>query len=161
MTKPAAFIPTVEEVLQNVSYDPETGEFIRVKATPGHAAGVPAGTTDSKGYRIITIAKRRYKAHRLAWLIVTGFWPPSLVDHRDGNPGNNRFLNLRAAGYEVNNANLKVVRSGVGYLNVYKKRGKFLVKFRRAGKLFHAGPFPTPEAARDEAERMRNELDNV
>jgi hypothetical protein len=49
-------------------------------------------TTD---YVLISVNERLYRAHRLAWLYTTGQWPAHVIDHIDGDAGNNRLANLR------------------------------------------------------------------
>jgi hypothetical protein len=65
-------------------YDPETGIFTwrRVLYSSGRPKDRPAGRP-SRRYSQITIRYRRYLAHRLAFLYMTGEWPPSglEVDH--------------------------------------------------------------------------------
>src|SRR5579859_3355628 len=95
-----------------LSYDPATGEFRWLETSNGEVKPGPvAGKSLKKGYRVITISGRAFYAHRLAWLYVTGKWPVALVDHRDGNPANNAWSNLRAATSAQNNAN-KIAKPG-------------------------------------------------
>jgi hypothetical protein len=44
-------------------------------------------------------------AHRLAWLLKTGSWPPRFIDQIDGNRSNNRWNNLREATKAENGRN--------------------------------------------------------
>lgn len=114
-------------------------------------AGRIAGSTDVHGYREIGVDNRAFKAHRLAWLWVTGDWPCGDIDHLDGNRLNNQFSNLRDVARRVNCENRRSVRSdsGTGLLGVH---------FHKASQLFHAcikaqgtkhslGYFKTAEAA--------------
>ena len=68
-------------------------------------AGDVAGTLAVDRYRKITIKRKKYRAHQLAWLYMTGEWCPLLIDHRDGDPSNNRWGNLRRATVSQSNAN--------------------------------------------------------
>lgn len=96
------------EVLRSyLDYDKGTGVFTwRVSTRNGYQAGdVAGGTKDARGYRLIGLKGHRYLAHRLAWLHVTGRWPVGQVDHRDTDPSNNRWTNLRDATATVNRQN--------------------------------------------------------
>jgi hypothetical protein len=79
-----------------VSYDAESGIFIRLKSRKNWV-GKQAGKTDSQGHRQILLDGTVYQAHRVAWLIMTGMWPSMEIDHKDGNPANNSWANLRLA----------------------------------------------------------------
>ena len=56
----------------------------------------PAGSPNKRGYIRIGIAKKYYMAHRLIWLYHRG-WLPEALDHKNGNPSDNRMSNLRPA----------------------------------------------------------------
>lgn len=90
-----------------LDYDPETGIFInRVRRGPaGHEPGTEAGYLDKDGYLIIQIGGRKYRAHRLAYVWMTGEWPEDEIDHKDGLPANNAWRNLRDATRSDNCAN--------------------------------------------------------
>ena len=50
-----------------------------------------------EGYRRGRILDMDHLAHRVVFAIANGRWPDADVDHRDGDPGNNRPGNLREA----------------------------------------------------------------
>ena len=79
-----------------LTYDPETGIFTnRVQRGLRGDIGKPTGSYDKDGYVILQINGKKYKAHRVAWLWMTGEWPEHEIDHKDGQPWNNVWLNLR------------------------------------------------------------------
>lgn len=103
MSKPDITAARLRELLH---YNPATGEFTWLVTIGMNAqAGDIAGSTDDMRYRRIGIEGRRYRAHRLAWLYMTGKWPASQIDHEDTNKGNNRWKNLREATGTTNGQN--------------------------------------------------------
>jgi hypothetical protein len=89
-----------------LTYNPDTGDFRWIKRRPGVRFGVAAGNALPTGRRI-RIDRREYKAHRLAWLYINGTWPRGEIDHRNGDPTDNRWLNLRDATHSQNLGNCK------------------------------------------------------
>ncbi len=90
---------TVEVLKEHLTYDPTTGVFRWLHAT-GNARnpdppGTEAGYVDGDGARIIKIGSHTYRAHRLAWLYVTGHSPKGEIVHIDGHKDHNWILNLR------------------------------------------------------------------
>jgi hypothetical protein len=67
-------------------YDPTTGVFTR--RSNGRGAGYRAKTSVE-----IRVDHQLHRAHRLAWLYMTGAWPQNHIDHIDGDQFNNRFAN--------------------------------------------------------------------
>lgn len=98
---------TAERLREVLHYDAATGRFTWLKSHQKVSAGDAAGCLDDKGYVRIRIDGKRYRAHRLAWLYVTGDWPEDQIDHRDLDKANNAFLNLRQANNTQNNGNRK------------------------------------------------------
>ncbi|WP_421439940.1 HNH endonuclease signature motif containing protein [Agrobacterium tumefaciens] len=50
---------------------------------------------DENGYFCGGIFGKRYRAHRIIWLLHYKKWPSQVIDHINGNPGDNRIVNLR------------------------------------------------------------------
>jgi hypothetical protein len=90
---------TAKRLRELLSYEPKTGIFRwLVKASRNTIIGSIAGTVNSLGYvQIRLLGKQSFYGHRLAWLHMTGEWPPFEIDHEDTNTGNNRWSNLRLA----------------------------------------------------------------
>ncbi len=63
------------------------------------------------------VAKQRIFAHRLIWLWMTGALPHLLVDHKDQNPFNNRWSNLREVTNSQNLRNAKKRKNNTSGVN--------------------------------------------
>lgn len=103
--------------LNNIFYDLENGTF---------RTNIGGFCVDAKGYLIFTYKRKSYKAHRIAWLLVTGENTDKLIDHIDGNKLNNKFCNLREAGFLGNATNATLRKDNTsGYKGVsYNKNAK-------------------------------------
>ena len=82
---------TYAEAKAAVRYDPIDGCFFSLKT------GEEVGYVNCKLSRYITVEINgaRCRANRLAWLLMTGDWPRHVIDHKDHDRTNNRWLNLR------------------------------------------------------------------
>ena len=100
---------TVEVLKANVSYNPATGIFTRVKNHPKrkYIAGSVTGVPRPDGYVQVMIEGKIFLAHRLAWLYVHGVMPEHYVDHINGVKNDNRIENLRDVKQGVNLQNQK------------------------------------------------------
>jgi hypothetical protein len=138
---------TAERLREILDYYPQTGIWVwRV----GRRAGREAGCKLDSGYVLIRIDGRLYRANRLAWLYMTGEWPPEDIDHEDRNPANGSFFNLRPATRGENIANAKRARNNTpGYKGVGwdHRVGKWRAKIVVDGRQIYLGWFDTVEAA--------------
>lgn len=123
---------TQEELKKNFEYNPITGEFKRLNSMRPHINPIQ----NEKVYRQIKINKKLYKAHRLAFLYMTGIWPNDGVDHINGIKSDNRWSNLRPACSFENHRNRKVSsKSKSGFIGVYRalKTNGYNVHIGRGG----------------------------
>ncbi len=140
---------THARLLEILRYDSETGEFRWIeRVSRSIRIGAVAGT-DSEGYRRIMINGRAYRAHQLAWSYMTGKWCTVVIDHRDGNPSNNRSENLRPATVSQNNANRRPNHNNKsGFKGVAQHRiGCWCARIKKNGRGYHLGSFATPQEA--------------
>jgi hypothetical protein len=147
---------TAEEARERLDYDPLTGAM-RWKHDPKQSrswntryAGTEPPSLDAYGYRRLSINDRPYKVHRLAWLMVTGDWPPHQIDHINGDRADNRFANLRPASKSLNGANAKRrTDNTIGLKGVRwdKRRNHWTATIQVNGKKLHLGRFESPETA--------------
>jgi hypothetical protein len=132
-----------------LTYARKTGRFYRRKPRGPAGAGAEAGT-NSEGYVRIWIDRRRYMAHRLAWLYVHGEHPAGSIDHRNGVRADNRITNLRQPRGPENHWNA-CRRNPTGYKGVHRRpSGRFAAKITWYGRTIQIGTYDTAkEAARN------------
>lgn len=144
---------TQDEVKQIFSNDATTGEFTWLVSTSNRIkVGDRAGNLSKTGYRQIQINNKRYYEHRLAWLYHYGYLPTKQIDHKNGDPTDNRIDNLREATDAENKQNLvKYKNNSSGFMGVtfHKESGKWLARINKGGKAYRLGLFNTPEEAHD------------
>ena len=150
MTKPEITQARLHELLH---YDPDTGEFRwRVRKRPNLYVGDIAGTHARYEWWLIHIDGRCYRAHQLAWLYMRGEWGRPVIDHRDGNPLNNRWSNLRVSSRSGNAANRRRMRnntSGFTGVTFDRRRGNWIARIARDGQNYFLGRFATAEEAHE------------
>jgi hypothetical protein len=138
-----------------LGYDPATGLFtwkVRRNSRGGCVLpGDPAGTA-FQGYVQIKTGGVFWRAHRLAWAIMTGELPADgfEIDHINGVRSDNRFANLRLATRYQNNLNMGISRrnvSGVKGVSYDGKSGKWLARLKHEGRVIHLGYHATIDAA--------------
>jgi hypothetical protein len=153
-----------KEAMSLLSYEPETGLFRWKVQRNSHGGKVRPGAiagTPSYGYVAIKVLGRLWRAHRLAWLFMTGDVPPKgmEIDHINGERTDNRWANLRCVTRSQNNYNMGVSRrnvSGVKGVSWVADRGQWLARLKIEGRIVHLSQFDEKEraiAARKEGER--------
>lgn len=145
-------LPLLREIKELFSYDPETGEFIRLNDLKnGIKKGQIAGSSDKKGYIKIRVNGFTYSAHRLAWLYMTGVDPHlKEIDHVNGIKSDNRFSNLRLATDFQNARNAKIRRdntSGFKGVSWHKGCKKFTARIMIKKKHINLGVYDNAEDA--------------
>ena len=140
-----------------LSYDPDTGVLTWINPAANHREliGREAGWINSAGYREVRVLGRMYRAHRLAWLWMTGEWPAFHIDHANRVRSDNRWSNLRDATrlQQLGNTGPRSTNKG-GHRGVYYFGGRNRRKSKpwRAvivanGKRRYLGYFDTVEEA--------------
>lgn len=114
-------------------------------------AGKPAlVAVNAYGYLYGNVFRQKVRAHRAIWALVFGVWPEGEVDHRNGDPKDNRLENLRLATPAQNSRNQKLSAANTsGYKGVSygKAQGKWLARLRIDGGRIWQREFDTKEDA--------------
>lgn len=121
-------------------------------------SGAVAGSMNPKGYIYITIDSTRFIAHRLAWLIIHGEWPPHEIDHINRDPSDNRIANLRLATRTENCQNRRLhSNNSSGSRGCFRSGKKWVAQICINRKGYHLGSFDyikEASAAYEAAARM-------
>lgn len=109
--------PSQKELHNILEYYPDTGLFMwRPKIgdtkpilmwNAQWAGKLSVGHSDTHGHLYLVIKKKKYAAHRLAWIYVHGDNLPNEIDHINRVRSDNRISNLREATRSQNNINGK------------------------------------------------------
>lgn len=112
---------------------------------------------NAAGYYHGRVMGRRLLAHRVIWAFAYGKWPHNHIDHINGNPADNRILNLRVVTRSENRKNSARPNNNTsGVCGVTHFGKKWQAQIRTDRKLIHLGTFPTRDeavAARKSAEQ--------
>lgn len=114
-------LPDKDYLLSILNYDQETGLITWDRKKNRQWNGMQAGNQVENGYIRIKINRRLYLAHRIAYLLAYDVDPGDFqVDHKDGDPRNNRPGNLRLAIHGRNQSNGLAYKSNkTGFRGVY------------------------------------------
>lgn len=144
-----------EKAMQMLSYEPETGLFRWKERRNSHGGPVMPGDiagTPNYGYVAIKTMGRLWRAHRLAWLFMTGSLPPKgmEIDHINGDRADNRWCNLRQVSKAQNMWNAKRPSanvSGVKGVSWVAERNQWLARITVNGRKIHLGQFDDKQQA--------------
>lgn len=155
-------------VRQILDYNPLTGVFLwKQRVALRVQVGDEAGSIGDKGYRVISIKNRDYKAHQLAWFYMTGEWPDRQIDHKNGVRADNRWANLRLATPLQNAQNSSIRKDNTsGHKGVTRRpNGRWQVVVQCKRKRHHIGTFDEIEQAAlayaEAAKRLHGEFARV
>ena len=142
-------------------FDYSEGElYWKRKPSPKIKVGERAGCINSIGYRQVVINKKQYYEHRLIFLMKKGFMP-RYIDHKDGNPLNNKIENLRACTDSQNQYNKKISNkntSGIKGVSWCKKNKTWKAQISSKGVKYNLGYFKSIKDAERVVKNKREEL---
>ena len=154
---------TREMVLERFDYDPLTGLFTWKRSIAKGSVGRVAGSVCKiHGHRHLSFHGCKFKAHRVAWLVMHGCWPDHEIDHINGNPDDNRIANLRDVTQRTNTENIqraKKSNKSTRLLGAYPHAsGRFTAKIMVNRKGIHLGQFDTAQEAHQAYLNAKREL---
>ena len=145
------------ELKEKLFYNPATGDFFWKEGQHNHVkkgqlAGYIRTSHTGTPYRIIKINNQNYRAHKLAWLYMTGDWPKHEIDHKNRIRHDNRLDNLRDVDRTTNNYNTKIPHtntSGVKGVTWCKLKSKWKAQIGYKGKVKSLGYYVTLSDAKN------------
>lgn len=135
-----------------VKYAPDTGDFYTDSKRK-------VGWVAHNGYYYVHYLGKQVLAHRLAFFLTEGEWPPDDVDHINGNRTDNRMSNLRKVSRSQNLFNRNKNLHKTLPKNVYSRGSRFMVKMKIGGVTTHFGYYDDLELAvlvAEEAQRKHH-----
>lgn len=138
---------TYETVSARIAYDTISGHLTW---KDGPRCGLRAGSIQVNGRRALSIGGRHIMEHRIAWLLMTGEWPSKDLDHKNRDPADNRWANLRLATRQENRWNIpRMANNKSGFKGVHWSRyaRRWRAQITTAGVRHDLGYFDTAEGA--------------
>ena len=179
MTQQNKPLPSQDELNRIFTYNPENGELRykipRGTKQPGDLAGrievepKSPNNPELEERRIIQLNGNRYYASRIIWLMVTGDDIGELeIDHKDVNPLNDRWSNLRLANNACqgwNRPKCYINTSGFKGVDFHKGYWRARIRFWPHGRFTLGETFKTKEEAGEAyaiaAEALHQEFANL
>jgi hypothetical protein len=126
------------------NYNATTGE-VRWNNT-----GKVAGYINDRGYRVIELSGKRFKAHRIAWTLFHGKPPVGEIDHINRQKSDNRIDNLRDTNTKGNMQNRGLQKNNTsGHRGVvwHKRDAQWRARIKVNNIQHHLGAFDKFEDA--------------
>jgi len=140
---------TQSRLKELLHYNPDTGVFTWRTKRQGIREGDVAGSIGHKGYWVIKVDQKLYKAHRLAFIYMGEELPPQM-DHVNHVRTDNRWANLARSSQAENMKNQRVYsNSPSGHHGVCKTEGgkKWIARIDVDKKRIYLGVFNKKEDA--------------
>lgn len=142
-------------------YDSWTGIFTWTSEASPKVRHQIAGAKTKRGYVNIDVDNKQYKAHRLAWLYVHGYFPKEFIDHINQDKSDNRISNLRECTNQQNKYNQGLTSrntSGFKGVSFHKASGKWRAQINHDNATKYLGIYETAEEANMAYEKASKEI---
>jgi hypothetical protein len=120
--------PSYKQVSKLLQYDPKTGALTWRVAGKNRTIGKSAGTvvtTHEHRYCYVRVLYERYPKHHVAWLLMVGKWPGSMIKFKDRDGTNCRWDNLEPTEIKAVRRGSRIYRNNTsGYRGVGFRRSK-------------------------------------
>lgn len=156
-----------EELLDTLTYNPDTGAFFWKNKGRGRQLNKEVGSWDMYGYKTVRLGKQNnnksYKLHRLAWFYATGEWPKHDIDHLNGIRHDNRMENLRDVPRKMNLENQRKIKNRptkTGLIGAYfdSRKDMFYSRISHHDKSIYLGSFKTAEEAHNKYMETKRQI---
>lgn len=113
---------------------------------------------DKRGYVKVDYEGQMVWEHRLIWYLANGYWP-DVIDHINGDKGDNTLSNLRDVSKGENNHARPVRKdSSTGVKGVFKNGSGYMARISKDGKSLYLGTFRSVDEAAMVYEQKAKEL---
>lgn len=155
-----------EELLKLINkyfyYNTEDGHLYNkvTRSSKAKIGGRAGSLHKSTGYIDLKLNNKRYREHRLIFLMHHGYLP-EFVDHINNIRDDNRIENLRAATRGQNNRNSSLRAdntTGFKGVSAHKASSKFEARINTSGLSKYLGLFNTAEEAHEAYKKAAEEL---
>jgi len=138
----------IEEIKKVLDYNPDTGVFTwKVDIAKNVKKDSVAGCKDKDGYIVISINRKQYRAHRIAYMFVHGKLE-NQIDHVNRVKSDNRIINLRECTHTQNHHNVTVRSDNkLGIKGVCFKRDHYQARITVGGIDIYLGTYDTAAEA--------------
>jgi len=103
---------TQKRLKELLYYDLDTGTFTwRMSRGNNTKSGATAGCLNNEGYIQIRVDDKSYRAARLAWLYMEGYFPENQIDHINRIRHDDRWINLRHVSHLCNMRNCNIAKN--------------------------------------------------
>ncbi len=137
----------IAKIVEAFSYDESTGVIYWKHPAPGRKTSRVAGTSNGAGYIQISYDGKRFKAHRIAWVLANGVWPSGTIDHINGIRHDNRIANLRDVPMAINAQNRRTIPDRLMGTTYHRRDKRWIAQICLDGVQMHIGSFGTQDEA--------------